>query len=228
MCGQGSRRNNKNDRSSKYMKMNHLSMISAAARKSRRANLNLLALGALCVIGFVETSRAQGTLSATATVTETGTSGSEYDYTLTLDNTGGNAINAFWYGWTQGSFNLPGAPTSLAGPTGWTASADGNSVQFGNSTGTAIPAGETGTFTFQSTFDPAAMTSGTHDGDPTGDSVAYATVAAMDSFDESDPGVASGPFVPTLNPVPEPGTFGLLATGLSGMSFWLARRRAGK
>ena len=170
--------------------------------------------------------QAQGTISATATITETGTSGSEYEYSLELVNTGSTAINAFWYGWVKGSFDLPATPTSLAGPSGWTGSPDGDSVQFANDTGSAIAAnGGTGMFTFESTTAPSALTSGTTDHAPTGDSVVYSAASYMTGFDENDPPHASGPFVPTLQEVPEPSSFGLLATGLAGMSAWLARRR---
>ena len=37
---------------------------------------------------------AQGTLTCTATLTEVGMVGSEYEYSLALDNTGSNPINA--------------------------------------------------------------------------------------------------------------------------------------
>jgi hypothetical protein len=148
--------------------------------------------------------QAQGTLSAAATITETGMVGNAYEYSLTLTNTGSNPINAFWYGWTIGSFNLPSVPTSIVPPTGWTATTSSDSVQFGNSTGSAIAPGSTGTFTFESTSSPSAMTTGTHEGDPTGQSVAYATVTAMRDFEQSVAGVASGPFTPTLGTAPPP------------------------
>ena len=148
--------------------------------------------------------QAQGTLTAAAIITETGRSGSEFQYSLTLTNTGTVAINAFWYGWTRGSFNLPSVPSSIAGPAGWTAATSSLSIQFGNGTGSAIAPGATGTFTFESTNTPTQMTSGTHDGDPTGESVAYATVAAMNSFEQSVPGVASGPFTPALGTAAPP------------------------
>jgi hypothetical protein len=142
--------------------------------------------------------QAQGTLSAAATIVETGTSGSAFEYSLTLTNTGSNPINAFWYGWTINSFNLPSVPTSIAGPTGWSGAAVGNSIQYQNNTGSAIAPGGTGTFTFKSTSSLTAMTTGIHQGDPTGESVAYATVSAMIACDQSDPGIASNPFTPTL------------------------------
>ncbi len=159
--------------------------------------------------------QAQGTLTATASLLKQARQAARYIYSLTLTNTGSNPINAFWYGWTVGSFNLPSDPTSPAGPSGWTASVLGASIQFGNSSGSAIAPGGTATFTFECTNTPTQMTTGTHQGDPTGESVAYATVASMNAGQQSVPGVASGPFTPTLNPgtvsaaaiVTETGTF---------------------
>ena len=186
------------------MKMKHLSMISAGARKSLRAILGHVALGTVCVVAFIEPSHATGTLSAEATLTETGKSGAEFQYTLILTNTGSNPINAFWYGWILGHFDLPSATTSIKAPTGWSGAVSSASIQFGNNTGSAIPAGGVGIFTFESTSTPTAMTTGNTGGAATGDSVAYATVSAMQGFDQSDPGIASNPFVPTLLAAPVP------------------------
>ena len=176
--------------------------------------------------GLAASSLHAQTISASATLAETGTSGSEFDYTLTLDNTGTVPINALWYGWVQGHFDLPSSPTSITALSGWSGDADGDSIQFENGTGSAIAPGSFGTFTFESTFGPAAMTSGTTGGTATGNSVVYASASGPSTFGESQPGVSSGPFVPTLQAVPEPSTFGLLATGLTGMSFWMAKRRS--
>jgi hypothetical protein len=187
-----------------YMKMKHWSLISGGAPKSCRPILVQFALSAVCVVGFVETSRGQGSLSAQATLTETGRSGNEYNYTLILTNTGSNPINAFWYGWIVETFDLPSVPTNIKAPTGWTSATSSQSIRFGNSTGSAIPSGGIGIFTFESTNDPTAMTSGTNGGTATGNSVAYATVNAMGLRDQSDPGIASDPFIPTLQAVPVP------------------------
>jgi hypothetical protein len=223
--GRVSRRNNNDDKIPNYMNMKHLSMISVGGRKSPFARLGSFALGVLCVSGFVESSLAQGTIFASATLTEVGTAGSEFEYSLTLDNTGTVPINSLWYGWVQGSFDLPSVPTSIISLNGWSGVADGDSIQFENGTGSAIPAGGFGTFTFETTSGPAAMTSGTTDGAPTGASVAYGAANGPSTFGENGNG-SSGPIVPTLTTVPEPSTLGLMATGLTGMSFWMAKRRS--
>ncbi len=155
---------------------------------------------------------AQGTISASATLTETGTSGSEDEYSLVLNNTGNVDINAFWYGWIQGHFDLPSPPTSIVAPSGWSGTDDGNSVQFANNTGAAIAAGDFATFTFDDTADLSAMTTGTTGGTATGNSIAYATVTAMNNFEQNVAAVATGPFAPT-QAVPEPSSVALLAVG---------------
>jgi hypothetical protein len=225
MRGRASRRNNKHKKNPNYMNNKHLSMISVCGRKSRFARLGSFALGVMCVSGFVESSLAQGTIFASATIAEIGTAGSEFEYSLTLDNTGTVPINSFWYGWVQGSFDLPSTPTSIIALSGWSGDADGHSIQFENGTGSAIPAGGFGIFTFDSTSSPSAMTSGTTDGAPTGASVAYGAANGPSTFGENGNG-SSGPIIPTLTTVPEPSTIGLMATGFTGLSLWLARRRS--
>jgi PEP-CTERM motif len=177
--------------------------------------------------GLVATNLyAQGTISATGTLTETGQVGGEFEYSLSLDNTGTVPIEAFWYGWIQGSFNLPTPPSSITAPTGWTSTPDNvgsanNSVQFSFGTGSAIAPGTTGIFTFDSTSSPSALTTA-----PAGESVAYSAPSFMSSFDQSDPGHATGPIQVTLSSVPEPSAIGLLGMGLTAVSFWRARRRS--
>jgi hypothetical protein len=72
------------------------------------------------------------------------------------------------------------------------------------------------------------MTSGTTGGTTTGNSVAYATVIAMQSCEQSVPGVASNPFVPTLQTLPAPsfqapavvdGSLQLAWASLSGVAY---------
>ena len=224
MRGRGSLEQFNEHGNSKLMSMRHLNMISAALRKTSLVRAGLCALGAMCVFVCPKSGRAQGTVFASATITETGTAGSEFEYSLTLDNTGTVPINSFWYGWVQGSFDLPSSPTSITALSGWSGAADGNSIVFENGSGSAIPAGGFGTFAFESTFGPTAMTSGTTGGAPTGASVAYAAANGPSTFGENGPG-SSGQIIPTLTTVPEPSTFGLMATGLTAITCWIAKRR---
>ena len=45
--------------------------------------------------------------SATATISGVLAGGGNFDYTITLKNTGGDTLNSFWYGWTLSGNNLP-------------------------------------------------------------------------------------------------------------------------
>ena len=86
---------------------------------------------------------------------------------------------------------------------------DANSIQWVNSTGTALAPGQSGVFTFQSTSTPAQMTAGI-----AGESVAY--VGGID-FSQGTTGDSTGIFTPVLVPAPEPSTLGLLLAGLVGV-----------
>src|ERR1700722_11270573 len=88
--------------------------------------------------------------------------GSDFDYTLTLTNTGSVALESLWYAWIPGEFFLPHAPVSASGTadgatSGWAATIVSDSIQFqGNSTD-AIQPGQSATFTFVSTDSPATL-----------------------------------------------------------------------
>ena len=174
-------------------------------------NKTTMCIALAVAAGFFTTavsSRAQG---ASATISGVAVSGG-YDYTIVLTDTGTTDLNSFWYAWTQGGNNLTSAPSSAANTLGW-----GNSVQSGppysiewvNSTGTALTPGHSGDFTFFSTTSPTAITSGT-----SGESVAY--VNGID-FSQGSPGDSTGIFSPTLTVVPEPSSVGLLAAGAFGL-----------
>jgi hypothetical protein len=137
------------------------------------------------------TSHAQ---SATATISAVA-AGTSYDYTITLQNTGTNALNSFWYGWTTSGNNLPSDPSNAANSLGWGNDLDGNSIKWVNSSGTALAPGASATFTFVSSSAPSAITKS-----PSGESVAY--VGAID-FTEGKAGDSTAAFSPTLA-VPPP------------------------
>jgi hypothetical protein len=154
------------------------------------------------------TSRAQ--VNVTATLTDVPASGGVYDYTLTLNNAGPEAVESLWLGWIPGSFNVAN-PTSAGNTLGWADVLDGSSIQFGGTSGTALHAGNSGVFTFDSTSTPAQFTSGT-----AGESTAYGVDAAQLSFT-----LTAGHtevFAPTVSSAPDQtSTLGLLAVGSLGL-----------
>jgi len=141
--------------------------------------------------------------SATATISGV-LSGSVYDYTILLHNTGSDNLNSFWYGWTQLGNNLPSDPSAAGNSSGWANNLDANSIEWVNSTGSALTPGQTDTFTFVSTDTPTQITTA-----PSGESVAY--VGGID-FSQNSPGDSTAIFSPTL--VPEPSVTGLCAAGM--------------
>ena len=148
-------------------------------------------------------SHAQG---ATATISDVAAGGGNFDYTITLKNTGSISLNALWYGWTITGNNLPSDPTSAANSLGWANDLSGNSIMWANSSGTALAPGQSGTFTFVSTSSPSAITKS-----PSGESVAY--VGVIDAT-QGKAGDSTAEFSPTLVATPEPSTLGLLMGGL--------------
>ncbi|HWY29443.1 MAG TPA: hypothetical protein VNX46_01735 [Candidatus Acidoferrum sp.] len=153
--------------------------------------------------------------SATATISEVAAAGGDFDYTLTLKNTGNQNLNSFWYGWTTSGNNLPSDPISAANSLGWVSSITGNSIQWGNSSysyygytyyyGTPLAAGQSATFTFVSTSTLSAITQS-----PSGESVAY--VSGIDGS-QGVTGDSTAVFSPTIAAVPEPSSMGVVAAG---------------
>jgi hypothetical protein len=127
----------------------------------------------------------------TVTATISGVAaGSSYDYTITLQNTGTNALNSFWYGWTTSGDNLASDPSSPANSSGWDNTVSGNSIKWVNSSGTALASGASASFTFVSSSTPSEITASS-----SGESVAY--VGAID-FTEGKAGDSTAAFSPTL------------------------------
>ncbi len=133
----------------------------------------------------------------TVTATISGAAdGSSFDYTVTLQNTGTNVLNSFWYGWTTSGNNLPSDPTNAANSLGWSNGLSGNSIKWTNTSGTALAPGASATFTFVSSDSPSAITTA-----PSGESVAY--VGAID-FSQGKAGDSTAAFSPTLVAGPPP------------------------
>lgn len=174
---------------------------------------------ALAVLGGVFTPvfkiHAQG---AVATISGVAVSGG-YDYTIILTDTGGTALNSFWYGWTTSGNNLPDVPSTAGNTLGWGNSVSGNSIEWVNSSGTTLNNGQSGTFTFFSTASPTTITTS-----PSGESVAY--VNGID-FSQGLSGHSTPVFSPTLVAAPEPSATMLLGAGVAGLlaAGWMGARK---
>jgi hypothetical protein len=168
--------------------------------------LNHIRIAFAAAAGFTASIVSGRAQDATATISGVAAGGGNYDYTITLQNTGSDNLNSFWYGWTQGGNNLPSNPTTPANSLGWANNLDGNSIQWVNSTGTALAPGQSGTFNFVSSSSPSAITTS-----PSGESVAY--VGGID-FSEGSSGSSTPVFSPGLQSVPEPSTLSLLVAGV--------------
>jgi len=174
-------------------------------------------LGLFLALGSLSQGRAQNVLAdSTISGTEIGTSGT-YDYTLTLTALTGSApIQSYWFAWTPGHFFLQSAPTSISGNDGWTGTddntANGDSIQFVG--GTAITAGNTVTFNFDSTITPSQMN--TDVGPPS--SVAYPGAI---NFSGSSPNETIG-----VESVPEPSVTVLFALGAAVLGYGVWRKRS--
>jgi hypothetical protein len=142
-------------------------------------------------------TRAQD-VAVTATLTYVAAGGGVYDYTLTMQNTGSEAVESLWLGWALSSspvFDVLN-PTAAGNNLGWANVVDGNSVKYGGSSAeTTIPAGGSGMFTFDSTSTPAQFMSGA-----AGQSVAYGVNASQ--FAIEDNSLHSVEFSPTVVLVP--------------------------
>jgi hypothetical protein len=150
--------------------------------------------------------------SATATISGVAAGGGVFDYTITLQNTGATTLDSFWYAWTTSGNNLSAAISNPGSSLGWTDTAlEGNtSISWEGNSGNTLAAGQSATFTFDSTETPTAITT-----PPSGESVVYVSGTGPNTFGENSPGSASPEFSPTL--VPEPSSFGLLLTGALGL-----------
>jgi hypothetical protein len=178
----------------------------------KQFGIKCLRLSGLLVFGLSLSVRAQ-TPSGTATFIDT-PSGPNYDYTITLQNTGTTPIETFWFSWIPGEDFLPTSPIGTpAGPAGWASGVthfgalDGYGIEFSTSTAPLSP-GNSATFQFTSADTPAQLA---------GNSPHYATEPVGMSYLYSGGAFASPSSTLVVQPVPEPTSLALLIVG--GMLF---------
>ncbi len=168
---------------------------------------------------FLGIAPAFGALAATATIYGT-PNGPNYDYTISVTDTGTTNIGTFWFAWTppgqpiEYDF-LPSLPTGMTQPAGWVGPASlgfpGYSIEYYNVSGSPITPGNTATFQFTSSDTPLQLQATTF-GFPNTTSFIY----------EGAPEVGA---TARVNPVfvPEPSSAVLAAIGCAGALRW--RRR---
>jgi hypothetical protein len=181
-------------------------------------SLKSLGIGLAVAAGMTATAISGHAQGATATISGVAAGGGIFDYTITLHNTGTTSLDSFWYAWTLAGNNLSANISNPASALGWTDTAlEGNtSISWEDSAGGhALAAGQSTTFTFDSTETPTAITTS-----PSGESVAYVSATGPNTFGQNSPGSASPVFSPTLVTVPEPSTLGLMAVGLVAFLLW--------
>jgi hypothetical protein len=148
---------------------------------------------------FVVSALSTQAQSATATISGV-QSGSDYNYTITLQNTGTTQLDAFFYGWPGfGPDSLAAQHVNVGNSTGWNNVVTNNGpfygIVFAGSSGNALAAGNSATFTFTSSEAPTDITTS-----PQGLSVAY---VGQLFYPPGSPGVSTPAFSPTLVVVPE-------------------------
>jgi hypothetical protein len=164
---------------------------------------------------------------ASSTYTVTPLAGGEYQYDLTLNNTGTTTIGTFWFAWIPGAGFLSAAPTSVVGPSGWTeALTNGNSAILWTTTTPLAAGGSVSGFQFISTETPTEMMGVVPSGLGAGDPVTTSFVYIQQAF--GDPGYEFASTAAGGSTTPEPSTFALsmiLAIAFAVRSCKFASRR---
>jgi hypothetical protein len=151
--------------------------------------------------------------------------GSNYDYNITLQNTGTTTIGTFWFAWIPGQNYLATPPVSVSSPTGWSEQVtndrptDGYGIEWtANSSASDLAAGNSLSFKFTSADTPAEVA---------GDSIYYPGVPVTTSFVYVQGSSGSHyEFTGPVAAVPEPSSLVLVAAVAAvGLGFAYMRRR---
>jgi len=149
-------------------------------------------------------------LTATGTFTDSLISPGDYQYDITINNTGGTTIGTFWFSWIPCCGFLTAAPTNIQSPSGWAdVTTNTNMAILWTDNGALLPGASQSGFIFDSTLTPAQLEGpSSTPGDPVATSFVY--IAAP----FGDPGFQFVVTPASTASVPEPATIALAALGL--------------
>ncbi|MGH9563116.1 MAG: hypothetical protein ACRD3S_16810 [Terracidiphilus sp.] len=144
----------------------------------------------------------------------------EFNYQITVNDTGSTTIGTFWFSWIPGAGFMPAAATDIMSPAGWTETVTngGKSIRWVDTTDPIEPGDSLSGFSFDSTVTPAefkGIFTGTGLG--AGDPILTTTVYAGAPLVGADS-------IFLVTETPEPCTLPLTITGLGLAAAFLAFR----
>lgn len=169
----------------------------------------------LAAVGMASTIHAAEI--ASATISSTKLDPTDWQYNVTLTDSGTTNIGTLWFSWVPGEDFMGAAPTAISSPASWTdlvthgGATDGYAIQWVAGAGDALTPGTSlAGFQFDSTVSPAGMA---------GDSPFYPTTPVLTSFVYSGGPFSDAGFQFVVQPVaaaPEPanGALAILGIGL--------------
>jgi hypothetical protein len=172
-------------------------------------------------MGLFLATPASASLGASGTFTSS-PNGANYNYTITLHNTGTTNVGTFWFAWIPGQDYMLNNPISVSNPTGWGSTVtggfanDGYAIKWVASTAPITP-GNSLNFNFTSAETPAQLAGNSPFFNHPPEATSFVYIGAP----ETDPG-----FQFVVTPAPEPGSMILVGIGLSvGLGLWTRRRK---
>ena len=157
-------------------------------------------------------------LNANATFTDTEISPGEFQYDLTLNNTGTTTIGTFWFSWIPGADFMPVSPTGVTSPAGWgdVVTTDGPPDGFAILWTASAPANDLAAgaslsgFSFDSTLTPAQLMAASVENPSVPVNTAFTYIGAP----LTDPGLQFVVTPAVATSTPEPATMVTSAVGL--------------